>query len=315
MRIMIASPTHIATGGTELLQQLCNSLRMIGADAYMYYFSPIENTPVEEKFSHYSNPYVRSVDDVEENVLIVSETNIGILYRYHKCKKIIWWLSVDNYYGTKVKLSTKYKLLSFINPLLIRKVLNCVQSEYAREYLIDDISVDPNKIMYLSDYISEKYVAEADEFMERDNIIVYNPKKGLEFTKKLMASISNYVWVPLINLTEDQMISTIKRSKVYVDFGNHPGKDRIPREAALLGCCIITGKRGAAGNSIDVPIPSRYKFDEDEIDSISERINECMTDYIRVSKDFDKYREIILNEKKEFKNDTIKLFQLINQEG
>jgi len=44
--------------------------------------------------------------------------------------------------------------------------------------------------------------------------------------------------------------------KLYVDFGKHPGKDRMPREAAVHGCCIITGRRGAAGNPFDIPIPN-----------------------------------------------------------
>lgn len=54
----------------------------------------------------------------------------------------------------------------------------------------------------------------------------------------------------------------MSKSKVYIDFGNHPGKDRIPREAAISGCIVITGKRGAAAFAEDVCIPETYKFDE-----------------------------------------------------
>lgn len=53
-------------------------------------------------------------------------------------------------------------------------------------------------------------------------------------------------WVPLIGMTTEEMRSCMSKSKVYIDFGNHPGKDRIPREAAISGCIVITGKRGAA---------------------------------------------------------------------
>lgn len=48
---------------------------------------------------------------------------------------------------------------------------------------------------------------------------------------------------PIINMTRDEVIRELQRAKVYIDFGNHPGKDRIPREAAILGCCAIVGKR------------------------------------------------------------------------
>ena len=30
--------------------------------------------------------------------------------------------------------------------------------------------------------------------------------------------------------------------KLYIDFGGFPGKDRLPREAVMHDCCIITGK-------------------------------------------------------------------------
>jgi len=39
--------------------------------------------------------------------------------------------------------------------------------------------------------------------------------------------------------------------QVYIDFGHHPGQDRLPREAVQCGCVVITGKRGS-GNQINI---------------------------------------------------------------
>ena len=47
-------------------------------------------------------------------------------------------------------------------------------------------------------------------------------------------------------MTPEQVVDLMSESKVYIDFGNHPGKDRIPREAVINGCCVITGVRGSA---------------------------------------------------------------------
>ncbi|MCX7738527.1 MAG: hypothetical protein N2Z80_03840 [Hydrogenothermaceae bacterium] len=63
------------------------------------------------------------------------------------------------------------------------------------------------------------------------------------------------------------MIDILKKAKVYIDFGNHTGKDRIPREAAMLECCVITGRRGIAKYREDVPIPENYKI-EDKVENI-----------------------------------------------
>jgi hypothetical protein len=55
-------------------------------------------------------------------------------------------------------------------------------------------------------------------------------------------------------MSRKEVISSLTSSKIYLDLGIHPGTDRIPREAALLGCVIVTNKRGSAGNKIDVDI-------------------------------------------------------------
>ncbi len=38
----------------------------------------------------------------------------------------------------------------------------------------------------------------------------------------------------------------MRKAKLYIDFGYHPGKERMPREACLLDCCLIIGKDGSA---------------------------------------------------------------------
>ena len=47
---------------------------------------------------------------------------------------------------------------------------------------------------------------------------------------------------------------------IYIDFGHHPDKERLPREAAIHGCIVITGLCGSAANSQDVPLPNYLKL-------------------------------------------------------
>ncbi|HOL22470.1 MAG TPA: hypothetical protein PLQ41_06420, partial [bacterium] len=121
---------------------------------------------------------------------------------------------------------------------------------------------------------------------------------------------SNIKFVPLISMSRMQVIETLKKAKVYIDFGNHPGKDRIPREAAIMGCCVITGKRGSAAYFEDVPIPEKYKFEDkkENIPKIIERIRDCLENYNERYKDFDNYREIIRKEPEKFVEDMKKIF-------
>lgn len=318
MKIYIACPTHVATGGTELLHQLCNQLMKLGQEAYMYYTGEYAGSPVEKRFASYHNNIALNIPDKPDVLLIVPETKVDLLYQYRRLQKAVWWLSVDNYYGAFKRKERPIKLLyhklkNYRNQYLFRHCRHFVQSEYARLYLLKEQKVLSKDIQYLSDYINEVYIQSTMVTVEhREDNILYNPKKGYEFTKKLMEVIPEFHWIPLQNLTPDEMRNLMMRSKVYIDFGNHPGKDRIPREAALCGCCVITGLRGAAGNNFDVLIPRAYKFtDEDtQIDSIHKKITECMLHYDQCAIDFDDYRQMIRDEEERFVSNIKKIFLL-----
>ncbi|KAL3809235.1 hypothetical protein ACHAXA_005283 [Cyclostephanos tholiformis] len=54
----------------------------------------------------------------------------------------------------------------------------------------------------------------------------------------------------------------------YIDFGPHPGMDRLPREAALAGCIVITNREGAAAHDEDVPLPQEFKFRTFDVEAL-----------------------------------------------
>ena len=110
---------------------------------------------------------------------------------------------------------------------------------------------------------------------------------------------------PLTGLTQDEIVSKYMTSKLYVDFGAFPGAERIPKEAVLYGCAVITGKRGASSFHGDVPIPDEYKFGKPnkQIHEKNKKIRFVLQNYEKVYSDFDEYRETILNlEKKKKKS-------------
>ena len=89
----------------------------------------------------------------------------------------------------------------------------------------------------------------------------------------------------------------LQRSKIYIDFGPHPGMDRIPREAALAGCLVITNSEGAAGFQSDVPILPKYKVKDFDAFKIIRLIERCIDEFERCSEeDFEPYRRWIGNQ-------------------
>ena len=99
-------------------------------------------------------------------------------------------------------------------------------------------------------------------------------------------------------------------SMVYIDFGTHPGKDRLPREAAMCGCCVITGRKGSAAYAEDVTIPEEYKFTEgaEDIPRIIDAIRGCLTEFEKKQKLFEEYRKCIQEEKSVFRESVKQLF-------
>ncbi len=79
--------------------------------------------------------------------------------------------------------------------------------------------------------------------------------------------------------------------------------DRLPREAALAGCVVITNREGAANFDDDVPLPSIFKFAQFNVDKICSLIKESCTkhgEYANANaktKKLEKYREWILDQR------------------
>ena len=314
--LYIVSPTSTATGGTELLQQLCAELRVFGANAKMLYTERYEGSPVEKKFSFYSNPYEYSAVDEETNCVIVSEVDIDYLKHFRNIQKVIWWLSVDNYRGAPsgAVLLNKEAILDFLRRLkylpthfsntrsVIAESFHLYQSEYAHNYISEKLRVHSDNMQSLSDYIDPRYlISEFDGY--RDDVVLYNPKKGVEITRKLIAADRTLSWVPLAGYDLEGILRRFRTAKVYVDFGNHPGKDRMPREAAASGCCVIVGKRGSACNDIDIPIPEKYKFGIHDLDSALDTIHSCIDEYELRQRDFLEYKKVVRAGRTQFKRE------------
>lgn len=320
-KIYLVCPANYATGGTEVIHQLAYKLKNLGfSEVFLFYVNQTQTYPVHPNFEKYQTRFSDCIEDDPNHLLIVPEVHTEILARFKHIQKSIWWLSVDNYLQCrKINSSIIYRIKKLLikQQLLIPKklfkfksksshrIFHLYQSEYAREFL-EKNGVWQNKA-YLSDYLNSafsKQILEISDQKKRADQIVYNPAKGLEFTEKLIAIRPNWSWIPIQKMSPEEVNLLLRESKVYIDFGHHPGKDRLPREAVTAGCCLITGKQGAAANSVDIPIPPRYKFDEKVVspDAILKRIELCLRDYENSVGDFETYRKTILSEEKEFEN-------------
>lgn len=327
--IYVLCPAYTKTGGTELLHQLVYSLNQNNLNAKITYFHfEADNYDyTSSDFKKYVNDYVliNDIKDEKDNILIIPEITVEYVNEFKYLKKVIWWMSVDNYLinhkFNKIREASglKYAIKKTIKNYLSHNKKDIFKADYhlcQSYYSIDFLTKKGIKeIMYLSDYINDSFLNTKYKIKDKEDLVLYNPKKGFEFTKKIIDKSPDLNWVPIQNMTTEQVKELLLRAKVYIDFGNHPGKDRFPRETAMCGCCVITGKKGAAKFKEDVPILDEFKIDDKEsnIDVIIDKIKCCINNFEEEIKKFDGYRNFILNEKSEFNNDVKKIFKLIEK--
>lgn len=188
------------------------------------------------------------------------------------------------------------------------RLFHFYQATYIQSYLYKQKF---DRVIRLTDYINPEILNNVDTTnKKKEDIILYNPSKGIRYTKKLMKKIPGYKFIALKGFTREQLNELFDKAKLYIDFGPFPGKDRLPREAAIHNCCIITGRFGASGFFEDVPIYGQYKFDmlHPNYNSIKERIDYIFAHYDECIKDFAYMRDVIKHEQENFYREIDNIF-------
>lgn len=322
-KVFIVLSKKNISGGGESLHQLVSELIKRDIEAYIYYFDQtINSATIVNKFSHYRLNIAEKIEDSRDNYVIVPEVYSGFLTKIENAHKIIWWLSVDFYQISRPRnicqdFLRKKKLPQFLEwPIMAyawvtnsvsriprfsfskidfrqdKQIFHFFNCEYVRVKLIQ-IGIDEDSMCYLCGPLANLFFKENSSILKK-NYVAYNPRKGLDFTKMIIsyAKKSDFEFKPIENLSVSEVNVLLKQSKVYIDFGFFPGPERIPREAVMSNCIIITSRNGAAENKIDVPIPEEYKFDtsKQEFKKIYELIEDGIDNYEERYIKFDRYR-------------------------
>ncbi len=335
-KIYVACPYN-ETGGPESLHQLVMELNQQGFKAMIYYVGtkvgPSPLYGMDKKF------VTNNVEDKSENILIVTEIFLEELDKYKNITKMIWWLSLDfylnkqsiyhkvKYWKDKKGKGTGYLLFKMFTYHLgiagkqenrnafhqkrkysrhkseFNKYYHMYNCEYVRRYLLT-CGVEEKRMGYLCGPLHDIYFQQTIDITKKENIVLYNPKKNGEIGNQIIVELENrnIKTVPIIGMTSLEIIDVMKRSKVYIDLGFFPGPERIPREAAMMYCNILTSNQGSAGNDEDVKIDRKYKYDirKSNISLICDKIEAMMEEYTDEIKGFDLYRKKIIEQKENF---------------
>lgn len=285
MQILVACPSNCATGGPEAIHQFVSIMdKQDGVDAFVWFWGASES-PMPEEYKRYGCEYVTEIPDGFDGVLIFPEIWANETLRYSGYTRAIWWLGVDAY----ASWTAPAECGAFLKD---DTIVHIAQSEYSLDFLK---RLGVKNVLKCDDTVNADFYADYDE-PERGDDVLYNPAKATPFMYSVIAACPEITFKPITGMTRAQVIDTMRHSKLYVDFGEFPGRERMPREAALCGCCLITSKIGAAAYLKD--FAHDYKFDskDSHIWAIKHKIQHVLNNYDECRKDFDLFRKSLRND-------------------
>ncbi|MET4136982.1 hypothetical protein [Pseudarthrobacter sp. PvP090] len=328
-KIYVLYPRGLRTGGPEALHQLVDMLRGLGQDAYLVPHPATASAARAEQFGIYNAPEAPAAVDAEGNVVVVPEVYISELHSYKRATPVCWWLSID-YSPTFVAGRTALRsaagplaslretliprlsaIKNHVDPRSIAKsrIVHAVQSSYAWAFLFSQLNVVPS---LLSDYTpSAEFLSRGEDGSRNHRLVTFNPVKGGDIIREVMSVCDPSIeWRPIQGMTRTEVTSTLGECGIYLDLGFHPGKDRMPREAALSGALTVVGRRGSGAFYSDVPVPWEHKITPGptEVSAAAALLPQLMADLPAEIAKQDSYRAAILSEKDRFKREVSDIF-------
>ena len=310
-KILVVCPSNMSTGGPEALHQLVQHMISLGLNAHIVYFPFGKNAKAPKAYEKYQAP-VHNYEDLAGDMIVFPEIYPMLALRVKNATASLWWLSLDNFLerkNTNAIRDTYHLVRSIVRgkkPLFgaksLRKLVHLSQTEHATQYL-RSCGIQP---IPLIDSINEAFLNYnyLKYKNKKQNIILYNPTKGKKVTQNLIKQFPQYSFMPLVGYSPEKMSELLFSAKIYIDFGHHPGRDRMPREAAIHGCCIITGVLGSAGNDIDLPIPNSYKLNPEDPNFyllFGALVQSMQTEFNHHFEIFEPYRHYLVSEPAIFK--------------
>jgi hypothetical protein len=277
-RVSVYYPRGVRTGGPEALHQLVDTLRSLGCDAALVPMPGTQGRPRVPEYAGYDAPERSTCARGPRDAVVTPEVWVPRRAVTGEATWFCWWLSVDNSpifmdgrrrtheqvsprpAGAVLRGVPRRVLRALAAPARRRRLATAVhvaQSVYAHDVVARELGV---AVSMLSDYVP---VPTAPALARRGGppVVAFNPAKGGELVARVADRLTTPVrWLPIERMSPDEVVDALNASDVYLELGHLPGKDRMPREAALRGAVTLVAARGAGANPRDFPVPDAHRI-------------------------------------------------------
>ena len=341
--IIICCSGNIITGGVNSLHNLCKALTQCHHKAYIYYINPDETILSNFQITSYQVNRIEHINDSPDTMVIVPETMIPFVLKFEKARKVVYWLGLSYFF--------KNPTWHFpFNLKLIRKLISCrsydgyssghIETAKRRlnEFAKSHLKLWDGKIIHISNShfvgnycrqkgspqtyvlhnpIRQEFYTHQPNFNNREKLILFGPRTPQSIIRRLKTHLSEFKIIRLRKIPFSQVFELMSKAVIFAEFGNYSGRDRMPREAAMLGCNIFMNTRGAAAFEDDYNISREYTIADspDNISFILEQLTQCALNYQEHRVNFDNFRNQLINENQNFISNTEKIFNQIRSNG
>ena len=283
--VFIFSPTDIVSGGVNSLHILCKSLINNHIKVRMFYENPSSdflNNPIIKAFNV---PYTSHLEDISSNLLIVPEAMTSMLQHYKQINKMVYWLGIYFYFKKpayrfplnfkplrKIFTCTDYfgnsrsffhtlaKKINYWNkkhdPIWSNGTLHMSNSFYAADFIK---SMGVQNVFVLHNPIRQEYYNQEPSSIRLKKIL-FGPKTPKWVFRKIKTENADFECIRLKHIAAAEVKKLYGEAQLFVELGNFAGRDRMPREAVLSGCVILSSRNGSANYYNDLQLPDYYKI-------------------------------------------------------
>jgi hypothetical protein len=199
--------------------------------------------------------------------------------------------------------------------------LHIAQSMYAKEFLLSH-GIDNNDIMLLREPLEEEFldVAKIVKHDIKSNVIAWNSRKAYPVAPKLVNILRKrgHIVLELKNVGKERMIKILLKSKVFIDVGIHPGRDRPPREAIALDSITIINNHGGCYHYEDCAVPEKFKWNcyfdcKLDYNKHVEDIEHYLENYEYYIKQFQVSKQLVLSEPYVYQSDVKHIIKRLHE--
>jgi hypothetical protein len=249
-RVVALCPARTVTGGPEALHQFVDSINRQGGNGAICY-QP-NTTEIPSAYHEYDTPVITREQITDDDLVVIPEIWPQQVGEFKNAA--LWWLSVD-----------------WAKPeaLTCQPLYHLAQSFYAYSFLLSH----NKRPTVLADYIHPAFV---DRRGHRDPVVAVNPAKGKHLIEQFREVAPDIELLELAGYDRNGLVDVLNRTTVYVDFGHHPGRDRLPREAAVCGNVVFVHDVGAGRCHADYAVGGNYRFRADDLDTLARNVRHVL---------------------------------------